>query len=258
MTTKSILLVGDTGRMGSMLHARLSAAGLSVRGVDRPLEHEKYALCRDASLVLLCVPIAALSEVSARISPYLDGSQVLADIASVKMQPLAQMQAAYSGPVVGTHPLFGPDGGKHADASPRVAICPGDAARERDVQLLESIFARIGCVSFRTTAERHDEAAAFIQGLNFITSAAYFATLAEHTEFLPFLTPSFTRRMEAARNMFTHDGKLFEALFEANPAGQEAVRRYRSYLNLAAGGDISLLRERAAWWWKDAAHGRKQ
>ena len=34
---------------------------------------------------------------------------ILCDVCSVKVNPLAQMLEAYDGPVVGTHPLFGPE-----------------------------------------------------------------------------------------------------------------------------------------------------
>ena len=242
-----VSLIGSRGRMGSMLLQRMRDAGLAASGADQPLADAGLArLCAAADIVLLCVPIAAMPSALRALRPHLAG-QVLADIASVKVRPMAHMEEAYAGPIVGTHPLFGPD----AQSGQRVAVCPGARAGEEHLGLVEEIFTRIGCTAFRTTAQAHDEAAAYIQGLNFVTSAAYFAALAEHPEFLPFLTPSFQRRREAARTMFTEDGPLFEALFDANPAGQDAVRSYRAFLNLAAGGDLSLLRERALWWWTD-------
>jgi prephenate dehydrogenase len=243
-----VALIGSRGRMGSMLLQSLRDAGISASGADQPLADAGLdGLCAAADLVLLCVPIAAMPDALRALRPHLD-RQVLADIASVKVRPMEQMQKAYAGPVVGTHPLFGPD----IRGEPQVAVCPGAQAGETHIRLVEEIFIRIGCAAFRTTAQAHDEAAAYIQGLNFVTSAAYFAALAEHPEFLPFLTPSFQRRKEAARTMFTEDGPLFEALFEANPASQDAVRSYRAFLNLAAGGDLSLLRERALWWWNNS------
>ena len=246
-STLNVALIGSRGRMGSMLLQRLHAAGVSASGADQPLADAGLdRLCAKANLVLLCVPIAVMPEALRALHPHLRARQVLADIASVKAQPMTHMQEAYAGPIVGTHPLFGPESAGEL----RVAVCPGAQAGEKDIRLVEAIFTRIGCAVFRTTAREHDEAAAYIQGLNFVTSAAYFAALAEHPEFLPFLTPSFQRRRDAARTMLTEDGPLFEALFEANPASQNAVRSYRDFLNLAAGGDLSLLRERALWWWK--------
>ena len=242
----TVALVGSRGRMGAMLLRRMQAAGISVSGTDQPLaDADLDGFCATADVVLLCVPIAALPEALHVLRPHLQARQVLADIASVKIQPMAHMQEAYAGPVVGTHPLFGPESAGEL----RVAVCPGAQAGEEDSRLVEELFTRIGCTVFRTTAQEHDEAAAYIQGLNFVTSAVYFAALAERPEFLPFLTPSFQRRKEAARTMLTDDGALFEALFEANPASQNAVRSYRTFLNLAVGGDLSLLRERALWWW---------
>ena len=100
-----------------------------------------------------------------------------------------------------------------------------------------------------TTAEKHDQAMARIQNMNFITNLAYFALLAGQEDLLPFLTPSFRRRRNAARKMLTEDAQLFAGLFEANPHSHEAVRQYRQMLNLAAAGDIDLLCRRAQWWW---------
>jgi hypothetical protein len=50
--------------------------------------------------------------------------------------------------------------------------------------------------------------------------------------------------------MITEDAELFEGLFEANPSSQDAVRSYRSILNIAAGGDINVIVERALLWWR--------
>ena len=50
----------------------------------------------------------------------MDGKQILADVGSVKTLPIAGMVARYPGPVVGTHPLFGP-APRPADAL-RVAV----------------------------------------------------------------------------------------------------------------------------------------
>lgn len=249
----TIALIGSMGRMGAMLCERLAAAGLCVRGVDReadaPLaDTALHTACAGATVVLLCVPAATFATVLRAVVPHMAAGVVLADITSVKVRPLEQMEAAWAGPVVGTHPLFGPLPGQDMP----VALTPGAHATQAHIALMTDIFTRIGCRVFVTTAPQHDRAMAAIQGLNFISSLAYFATLAGQEELLPFLTPSFMRRKDAAQKQLTEDAALFEGLFEANPYSQELVRQYRSYLNLAAAGDIGLLTQRAAWWWPQA------
>lgn len=250
----SVAVVGHTGRMGQMLHTRFQTAGFVVRGVDLPLDAGAVAqACTPARVVLLCVPAAHLREVSALVSPHMHADAILADITSVKVQPMADMQRAWKGAVVGTHPLFGPVPQPESDLP--VVLTPGTRATAEHIALVKFLFQTMGCRVFTSTADLHDEAMAAIQGLNFISSVAYFATLAHKPEFLPFLTPSFRRRQEAARKLLTEDAQLFEGLFEANPYSHDTVRQFRAFLSVAAGGDLSLLSERALWWWQSAQQG---
>lgn len=245
------VIIGSQGRMGAMLIQRAQAAGLAIAGADVPLTPEKLAdACAGAAMAIICVPAAVFDEVTAAVCPHLPPTAVLADITSVKEQPLRQMERLWAGPVVGTHPLFGPN--PEADADLPVAITPGHHAGPEHLALVEGFFADLGCRTFLTSAEKHDQAMARIQNMNFITSLAYFALLAGQDDLLPFLTPSFRRRQHAARKMLTEDARLFSGLFEANAHSHEAVRQYRQMLNLAAAGDIDLLCERAGWWWQEA------
>ena len=127
--------------------------------------------------------------------------------------------------------------------------CPDEAVR-----LVAQLFEAMDFSTFETDADTHDRAMARIQNMNFITSLAYFAQLAGQEELIPYLTPSFRRRMESARKMLTEDGPMFAGFYEANPYSQEAVRQFSKFLSLASAGDIDLLLSRASWWWKDQKH----
>lgn len=245
----SLALVGARGGMGKLIAQRSREAGIDVRELDRPLTDEKLAKAiAGADMVLLSVPVYATDEVAQRIAPYMGGAQILADVGSVKTLPIAGMTARYAGPVVGTHPLFGPAPGL-SDAL-RVAVMDGRPGRDAWATGAVSAWcARIGFAPFPSSAEEHDRAAAYVQGLNFVTTLAYLAAQAAGGEVQNYLTPSFTRRLAAAEKLITKDAALFTALFEANPYSHEAVRNFRSFLNLAVGGDVDLLVRRAEAWW---------
>ncbi|MBQ9405462.1 MAG: prephenate dehydrogenase/arogenate dehydrogenase family protein [Desulfovibrio sp.] len=252
------VIVGARGRMGAMFLARAKAAGLAVTGVDLPFSQQSlHSACAQVTLALICVPAAVFRSVTTQICPHLPPQTVLADITSVKEIPLRQMQEIWAGPVVGTHPLFGPQPAPQTDQP--VVIVPGKNANARHIALASGFFTTLGCRVFAASAEEHDKAMACIQNMNFITSLAYFALLAEHEELLPFLTPSFRRRLDAAQKMLTEDARMFAGLFDANPHSAEAVRQYRRMLGLAAAGDIDLLCQRVRWWWtKDSPAMQKK
>lgn len=127
MSAVKIALVGDKGRMGRLLTSRFSAAGCEVAGVDRPLTPDTVRpAVQGADVVILCVPVEVLAEVLSIVAPLLSPKQVLADITSVKVRPMEVMQAFHAGPVVGTHPLFGPD--PQDDHLP-VAVTPSSLKR---------------------------------------------------------------------------------------------------------------------------------
>jgi prephenate dehydrogenase len=236
--------------MGAMLMERFSRrADLVPVGLDLPYTDADMAeACRGARAVLLCIPAAAIAEITARLAPYMEPNAILSDITSVKERPMRDMERSWSGPVVGTHPLFGPVQAEGLEL--RVAITPGHGASESDIAFIEDLFQGFGCVTFRATAEEHDMAEAKIQGMNFITSAVYFAMTAEDPALLPYLTPSFLRRMNASEKQMVEDGALFTWLFEANPHSQTMVRQYRNLLSLAAAGDVDLILNKAQWWWR--------
>lgn len=256
-----IAIIGHKGSMGAMLMRRLAQAEEhaehSVVGIDRvdgaPLSPEGLApVVANADVIIVCVLASVMRDVCAMIAPLLEPWQVLTDITSVKVQPMQIMEKYYAGPVVGTHPLFGPNPSKGAAGQMSVTITPSqrETTQEEHIVKVEHIFAMIGATTFRATANEHDRAMAAIQGLNYISTLAYFATLSHDETLLPYLTPSFRRRMDASQKLLDADGKLFMGIFEANPHSQEAIRSFRTYLAVAASGDVDVLLQRALWWWE--------
>ena len=125
MNIKTLAVVGGRGQMGGLFVHRSREAGLEVRCLDtrdQPLTHDVLRRgLEGVDLALLAVPLTCVEEVIAQVGALLEPPQILADVASVKIRPLASMLENYDGPVVGTHPLFGSEPPENA----RVAITPG-------------------------------------------------------------------------------------------------------------------------------------
>lgn len=245
---KNILIVGNKGAMGSFFEKKFRSHGrFNLYGIDRPLDLSAVEdIFDDLHMALLCVPIHAIKEVVVKLKDRLNKDTILVDICSVKVLPMEAMLNNYLGPVVGTHPLFGPN--PEPDHPLKVAIVKGRG--DNELKMVKDIFISIGCDVFECTAKQHDRAMAFIQGLNFVTTLSYFAAFSGDESLLRFITPSFKRRIESAKKMLCEDFSLFQNLFESNPYSHEAVKKFRSYLNLASAGDLDLLVQKAWWWWK--------
>ena len=104
----SVLIVGGEGEMGAYFHHWFERAGYRVDVLGKDDWDRVAALCENRELVLVSVPIDVTCRVIAELAPHLPSDCLLADITSVKAEPLAAMLRHHDGPVVGLHPLFGP------------------------------------------------------------------------------------------------------------------------------------------------------
>jgi Prephenate dehydrogenase len=87
------VVIGAKGQMGRV-RAQLSRSGQSRDRIRPSLDLDALpGAVRGAALVLLCVPITAMQDVVTLVAPHLTQATILADICSVKVQPLHDMLA---------------------------------------------------------------------------------------------------------------------------------------------------------------------
>ncbi|WP_220376938.1 prephenate dehydrogenase/arogenate dehydrogenase family protein, partial [Listeria monocytogenes] len=105
--------MGGGGQMGRLFEKMLTLSGYQVRILEQQDWPRARDIVADAGMVIVSVPIHVTEQVIAQLPP-LPSDCILVDLASVKSGPLQAMLAAHDGPVLGLHPMFGPDSGSLA------------------------------------------------------------------------------------------------------------------------------------------------
>ncbi|PSD02359.1 bifunctional chorismate mutase/prephenate dehydrogenase, partial [Klebsiella pneumoniae] len=119
---RPVVIVGGGGQMGRLFEKMLTLSGYQVRILEKNDWARAADIVADAGMVIVSVPIHTTVETIGRLPP-LPADCILVDLASVKAEPLQAMLAAHQGPVLGLHPMFGPDSGSLAKQV--VVYCDG-------------------------------------------------------------------------------------------------------------------------------------
>jgi prephenate dehydrogenase len=174
--------------------------------------------------VILAVPVEALKATLIAVRPHLRPDALVIDVGSVKVKPARLMEELLPPGVriVGTHPLFGPQSGKHGIAGLRLAVCEVRGAR--DARRVAAFCRRaLALKVFQVSPEDHDREAATVQGLTHLIARLLLAM-----EPLPtrMTTASFDRLMQAV-DMVRHDSPaVFRAIERDNPFAAEVRNRF--------------------------------
>ncbi|MCL0091254.1 prephenate dehydrogenase [Dehalococcoidales bacterium] len=173
-----IAIIGGSGKMGRWFANFLLNDGkevvISGRNETKLREAQQQLGVRiatnveavkGADIVLLSVPIESFEEVVTQISPYIKPRQVVIDITSIKVFPVAIMHKHLkTGLVLGTHPLFGP--GARSIVNQNFILTPTNEEErvlaQKIREYLESKGARVSLM----TPDQHDEKMTIILGLS--------------------------------------------------------------------------------------------
>lgn len=103
-----VVIVGGEGKLGGVFKRMLELSGYHVKTLDKNDWHQATELFDGAGLVIVSVPINLTTQVIDKLSE-LPRDCVLVDLTSTKAKPLSHMLNVHQGPVLGLHPMFGPD-----------------------------------------------------------------------------------------------------------------------------------------------------
>jgi chorismate mutase/prephenate dehydrogenase len=222
-----IVIIGGAGQLGGLFTQMLTLSGYTVKIVDKNDWQQAQGVFDGAAMVIVTVPISITCELIRTQLTQLPKDCILADLTSVKVEPLAAMLEAHKGPVVGFHPMFGPDVGSFAKQV--MVVCHGRQSEAYQWFLDQIIIwgARIEV----TQAQSHDKAMQIVQGMRHFSSFVYGVNLyknnADIANLLRFSSPIYRLELAMVGRLFAQDPSLYADIILAQ---KENVQVFSDYL----------------------------
>ena len=242
-----VLIVGGRGGMGGFFRNCFHRAGYEVRILGSGDWPNAASLCAHADMVMISVPIDIACRVIRDISPFLPPETVLCDITSIKTQPLAAMLAAYAGPVVGLHPLFGPS----TSSLDKQVIVATPGRDEHACQWILDQFTAWGGIIVPSDAKEHDDIMAIVQALRHFATFAFGQFLNRQrislARTLEFSSPIYRLELGMVGRLFAQDSSLYSEIIFASPERRKLLQDFLTSLNenrdMLERGDKDLFQE---------------
>ncbi|WP_026957674.1 bifunctional chorismate mutase/prephenate dehydrogenase [Aliagarivorans taiwanensis] len=220
-----VVVIGGHGALGKVFVNMFQLSGYNVKVMGRNDWERADEFFAGAGLVVVSVPIKTTEQIIRQLSK-LPEDCVLCDLTSVKARPLKAMLDTHKGPVVGLHPMFGPD----VPSLAKQAIVYVDGRGEQHYQWLLEQMAIWGARIFPVSAEKHDEAMTLIQSLRHFTSFAYGRHLAELDADLKLLldlsSPIYRLELAMVGRLFAQNAELYADIIMASNDSVGMIERY--------------------------------
>ncbi|GAB2915554.1 bifunctional chorismate mutase/prephenate dehydrogenase [Rheinheimera gaetbuli] len=221
-----VVIVGGAGALGARFVSLFARSGYEVAVLEQQDWPDAEAICADAALVLLAVPITLTAQLVSKL-PTLPLDCVLADITSIKQQPLNAMLQQHKGPVVGLHPMFGPDITNLVKQV--VVVCHG--RDESQYQWLLKQLNVWGAELAVKQAAEHDSAMQLIQAMRHFSSLVYGVHLADENadlnELLQLSSPIYRLELAMVGRLFAQNAELYADIMLSSCEVAALLERYQ-------------------------------
>lgn len=224
--TMNIVVVGGGGGMGSLYGRYFSGSGHEVVSIDKKDWDVAPAHLSKADLVIITVPIAATETVIEQVAPLLNGTTILADFTSNKAAPLKTMIKCYDGPVIGLHPMHGPD--VKNLTKQLMIICDGRGSKQ--YQWVVDQFILWGMRTKHVNPVEHDNAMNVVQGLRHFVAlmhGSYMKTTnLAPDDILDFSSPIYRAELMMTGRIFAQDAELYADIVFASEERRSLLLRF--------------------------------
>ncbi|OQQ01836.1 bifunctional chorismate mutase/prephenate dehydrogenase [Vibrio splendidus] len=224
---RSVVIVGGNGQLGRLFGRMFKLSGYEVKILGSQDWDKADEILDNAGLVVVTVPIHLTEGVIAKLGN-LPSDCILCDLTSIKSKPLQAMMNMHQGPVVGLHPMFGPD----VPSLAKQVIVYSDGRGSESYQWLLNQFGIWGASLCQMDAAEHDHGMTLIQALRHFTSFAYGLHLSKENpnidQLLKLSSPIYRLEIAMVGRLFAQDPNLYGDIILSSDENIEMIRRFHS------------------------------
>ncbi|MEZ8021972.1 MULTISPECIES: bifunctional chorismate mutase/prephenate dehydrogenase [Vibrio] len=224
---RSVVIVGGNGQLGGLFGRMFKLSGYEVKVLGSQDWDTADEILDNAGLVVVTVPIHLTEGVIAKLGN-LPSDCILCDLTSIKSKPLQAMMNMHQGPVVGLHPMFGPD----VPSLAKQVIVYSDGRGSESYQWLLNQFGIWGASLCQMDAAEHDHGMTLIQALRHFTSFAYGLHLSKENpnidQLLKLSSPIYRLEIAMVGRLFAQDPNLYGDIILSSDENIEMIRRFHS------------------------------
>ncbi len=209
-----------------------SLSGYDVKVIGSKDWDKADEVLSTAGLVVVTVPIHLTVGVIKKLEQ-LPEDCILCDLTSIKSSPLHAMLETHNGPVVGLHPMFGPDVASFA----KQVIAYSNGRGEEKYQWLLEQFAIWGATLREIKADEHDSGMTLIQALRHFTTFAYGVHLSKENpdlnSLLKLSSPIYRLELAMVGRLFAQDPNLYGDIIFSSQENVQMIKRFHERLGEA-------------------------
>ncbi|MEX0995188.1 MAG: bifunctional chorismate mutase/prephenate dehydrogenase [Balneolaceae bacterium] len=223
---RHILFVGGEGGMGRLYRRVAEKSKHVVYSIDKGNWHELEEIVSRLDLVIITVPINVTTDVIMRIAPKLKKETVLADFTSNKSEPLEEMLRSHPGPVLGLHPMHGPDVPNLSKQL--MVVCPG--RKPDDAEWFIKQCKLWGMRVLQADPAKHDHVMHLVQGLRHYVALLHGSFMKKYDlkpqDMLDYSSPIYRAELMMTGRIFAQDAELYADIVFANEKRRELLLKF--------------------------------
>jgi chorismate mutase/prephenate dehydrogenase len=220
-----VVVVGGKGQLGRVFVDLFTRSDYQVAIIEQDDWPNSAAILADASLVIVAVPIRLTAQVIQQLDQ-LPKTCVLADLTSIKKSPLHEMKKIHKGPVLGLHPMFGPD--VTGLIKQTIIACEGRFPEQYQWVLQQ--FQVWGANIYPVEAHEHDQAMSMVQVMRHFSTIAYGYHLMEEgadiEKLVNMSSPIYRLELIMVGRLFAQNPVLYADIIFSNKDNVAMMKRF--------------------------------